>query len=287
MEENKEISALLNLIDDPDEEVFGAVSEKIIGYGRIIIPNLEHLWENTPNEEIQDRIESIIHRLHFKDLSKDFQEWSTSGHHDLLVGSLLAAKFQYPELSTSPALQEVEKLRRNIWLELNNYLTPLEQLRIVTGILYGYYGLKGTELSYANVNDFLLHKTLETKKGNQISNGILYLILCDLLDIPVKALNIPKQFVLAFFKTGYSDNLDQSFSNIEFFLDPSSGQVFTHKDIESYFKRISVPPVPSYFKPLSNKQVIQNLLEEMAKCFSEDKVQYKHTELLQLAALLD
>jgi regulator of sirC expression with transglutaminase-like and TPR domain len=287
MEENKEISALLNLIDDPDEEVFGAVSEKIIGYGRIIIPNLEHLWENTPNEEIQDRIEIIIHRLHYKDLSKDFQEWSISGHHDLLVGSLLAAKFQYPELSTSPVLQEVEKLRRNIWLELNNYLTPLEQLRIVTGILYGYYGLKGTELVYENVNDFLLHKTLETKRGNQISNGILYLILCDLLDIPVKALNIPKQFVLGFFKTGQSDNLDQGLSNIEFFLDPTSGQVFTHKDIESYFKRISVPPVQSYFKPLTNKQVIQNLLEEMSKCFTEEKVQYKHTELLQLATLLD
>jgi regulator of sirC expression with transglutaminase-like and TPR domain len=287
MEQTNEISALLNLIDDPDEEVFGAVTAKIIGYGRIIIPNLEHLWENTLNEEIQDRIELIIHRLHYKDLTDDFQGWNVSGHHDLLVGSLLAAKFQFPELSTSPVLQEVEKLRRNIWLELNNYLTPLEQLRIVTGILYGYYGLKGTELTYDNVNDFLLHKTLEIKKGNQISNGVLYLILCDLLDIPVKAINIPKQFVLAYFKTGISDNLDQSYSKIEFFLDPSSGQVFSHKDIESYFKRISVPPVQSYFRPLTNKQVIQNLLEEMAKCFTDEKVQYKNAELLQLAALLD
>jgi hypothetical protein len=32
MEQNKEISALLNLIDDPDEEVFGAVSSKIVEY---------------------------------------------------------------------------------------------------------------------------------------------------------------------------------------------------------------------------------------------------------------
>lgn len=287
MEETKEISALLNLIDDPDEEVFGAVSEKIIGYGKLIIPNLEHLWENTPDEDTQDRIELIIHRLHYKDLTGDFREWSISGHHDLLVGSLLAAKFQFPELSTAPVLQEIEKLRRNIWLELNNYLTPLEQLRIVTGILYGYYGLKGSELSYNDVNDFLIHKTLETKRGNQMSNGILYLILCELLDIPVKAINIPKQFVLAYCKNGVSENSDHNLSQIEFFLDPSSGQVFSHKDIESYFKRISVPPVNSYFKPLSNKRVVQMLLEEMAKCFTDEKKQYKNTELLQLAALLD
>lgn len=287
MEETKEISALLNLIDDPDEEVFGAVSEKIIGYGRIIIPNLEHLWENTLSEEIQERIEQIIHRLHYRDLKEDFQGWSNAGHHDLLVGALLAAKFQYPELSTTPVVQEVEKLRRNIWLELNNYLTPLEQIRIVTGILYGYFGLKGNEVTYDDVNNFLLHKTLESKKGNQISNGLLYLILCDLLDLPVKAIGIPKQFVLAYFKPGYTEDLEQCFSNIEFFIDPASGQVFSHKDIESYFKRISVPPVPSYFKPFSNKKIIQCLLEEMAKCFRDEKTQYKNEELLHLATLLD
>ena len=33
--------------------------------------------------------------------------------------------------STSPVLLEVEKIRRNIWLELNNYLTPLEQIQIL------------------------------------------------------------------------------------------------------------------------------------------------------------
>jgi regulator of sirC expression with transglutaminase-like and TPR domain len=200
----------------------------------------------------------------------------------------LASKFQYPEISTASTLQEMEKLRRNICLELNHYLTPLEQVRIVTGILYGYYGLKSNELGYNNVNDFLLHKVVETKRGNQISNGILYLILCDLLDIPVKAIDLPKQFVLAYFKPGYSSELEEQHINkIEFFIDPTSGQVFSHKDVEAYFKRISVPPVHAYFKPYSNKRVIQNLLEEMAKCFDDEKNFYKSEELLQLAALLD
>jgi hypothetical protein len=33
METNKEIVALLTLIDDPDQDVFEAVSEKIVDYG--------------------------------------------------------------------------------------------------------------------------------------------------------------------------------------------------------------------------------------------------------------
>ena len=288
MEQTKEISALLNLIDDPDEEVFGAVSDRIIGLGRNIIPNLENLWETTPDEQIQERIELIIHRLHYTDLTEDFRQWALAGHHDLLVGSLLVSKFQYPDLTTSPVLLEVEKIRRNIWLELNNYLTPLEQVRIITGILYSYYSLKGAETSYADINEFLIHKVLESKRGNQLSNGILYLILCELLDVPVKAISIPRQFVLAYFKPGYSSETTKDhFRKIEFFIDPSSGMGLSHRDIENYFKRISEAPVDACFKPLSNKRVIQHLLEESAKCFNNEKYAYKKVELLELAKLLD
>ncbi len=288
MENTKEISALLNLIDDPDEDVFGAVSSKIVEYGLRIIPSLENLWETTPDEEIQERIELLIHRLHYTDLVEDFRQWNLAGHFDLMVGALLACKFQYPDIATAAALQDIEKIRRNIWLELNNYLTPLEQIRIVTGILYGYYSLKGAEVAYSDVNDFLINKVLESKRGNQMSNGVLYLILCDLLDIPVKALAIPKQFILAYFKPGYSNEpKEQLINKIEFFIEPSTGQVFTHKDIEAYFKRISVPATHSYFKPLNNKKVIQHLLEEMSKCFTTEKNSYKKSELLNLANLLD
>jgi regulator of sirC expression with transglutaminase-like and TPR domain len=230
----------------------------------------------------------LIHRLHFRDLSEDFRQWNVSGHHDLMLGALLVCKFQYPDLATTPVLQEIEKIRRNIWLELNNYLTPLEQINIVTSILYSYYGLKGGEINHQETNEFLIHKTLEAKRGNQLSNGILYLVLAELLDIPVKAVSIPKQFVLAYFKHGYSDeNLENPQEKIEFYIDPTSGQVFTHKDVASYFKRISVEPTPAFFKPQNNRSVIKYLLEETSKCFTGEKDLYKQKELQDLVNLLD
>jgi regulator of sirC expression with transglutaminase-like and TPR domain len=288
MQENKEIKALLHLIDDPDEEVFNAVSGKIMDYGRGIIPNLENLWENTPSEDTQERIELLIHRLHYRDLTEEFDTWNKGPYQDLLTASILVSRFQYPELTTTSIMQEMEKLRRNIWLELNSYLTPLEQVHVVSSILYNYYGLKGMEVGYQHPEEFLVNKVLECKRGNTISNGILYLILSELLDIPVKAINIPKQFVLAFFKAGVppedETNMQQ---HIEFYIDPLSGQVFTHKDVENYFRRISVPPVPSYFKPLSHRRIIQTLLEEFSKCFDNPKDQYKLKELILLSESLN
>jgi len=60
LKENKEITALLNLIDDPDEDVYHTVSNKLVSFGKEIIPNLENLWESISNEETQERIELLI-----------------------------------------------------------------------------------------------------------------------------------------------------------------------------------------------------------------------------------
>jgi regulator of sirC expression with transglutaminase-like and TPR domain len=288
LQENKEISALFHLIDDPDEEVYGAISEKILSFGKGIIPNLEHLWENTTDSTIQERIENIIHRLHFRDLCDDFTDWK-NGSTNLLTGALLVARYHYPDMQEDNVLKELEKIRRNTWLELNTYLTPLEQVNIVSGILYNYSKLKGVEIAYNNPDDFLINKVLESKRGNAVSNGIIYLILCELLDIPVRCINIPRQFIV-----GYMDaqvNIlnpgSHPADSIKFFIDPVNGQVYSHKDVENYFKRIAVPPTPSYYKPRNNKQIIQYLIEDFAKCFDNTNNAYKMQELLSIINLLE
>ncbi len=288
MKENKEISALLHLMDDPDEYVYNTVSDKIISFGKDIIPNLENLWENTTNEELQERIELLIHKLHFRDLTNDFTSWA-AGEADLLQGALLVARYHYPELNNNTVYQEVEKLRRNIWLELNAYLTPLEQVNVITSIMYNYYKQTGVEFAYNTPDDYLVNKALESKKGNAISNGIIYLVLCELLDVPVKAVNIPRQFILAYFDPQHDllNPAGHASEKINLYIDPLNGQMYSHKDVENYFKRIAVPPTNSYFRQLSNKRIIQFLLEELSKCFDNESNHYKMTELLSLANLLD
>jgi len=239
-------------------------------------------------DTIQERIEMLIHRLHYRDLTEDFQRWKTSSYHDLLTASLLVSKFQYPDLATSPVLEEIEKLRRNIWLELNSYLTPLEQVNVLTSIIYGYYNLKGTEVGYQHPDEFLIHKMIETKRGNTIINGIVYLLMGELLDIPVKAINIPRQFVLAYIKPALADeeNKKAAIDRIEFFIDPMSGQVFSHKDVMNYFNRIAITPSDVHFKPCNHIRIMQTLLEEFSKCFDNESNLYKKTELLMLSRML-
>lgn len=285
METTREISALLHLIDDPDGEVFTTVSERIFSYGKNIIPNLENLWENTPDENVQERIELLIHRLHFQDLQKDVSDYARRDPHDLLEGALLVSRYQFPDLATHTVMQDIEKVRRNVWLELNSYLTALEQVNVINKILFTYHKFKGVEVSYQYPEEFLINKMLETKRGNSITNGIFYQVLCQLLDIPVRAINIPRQYILAYFDTTheYFATEKNKPNKIHFYIDPMNGQIYTQKDVENYFKRISVNPIPAYFKPMPHRRIVQYLFEEYAKCFDNDKQRYKQTELISLA----
>ncbi len=288
MKSNNEISALFTLIDDPDEEVYSTISNKIISLGKSVIPDLENLWENTHQEEVQERIESLIHKLHFKDLFADFENWKKNDE-DLLKAAILCARYHYPEMQSTKVFQEIEKLRKYIWLELNNYLTPLEQSNVVTSILYSYYKLTGVETDYDQPETFLINRTLETKKGNVISNGIIYLILCELLDIPVKAIYLPKQFILAYFDQQFDllNTSGRSSEKILFYIDPTNGQIYSHKDIENYLKRISMPYNKAYFRKMNKSQVIRFLLSNLSKCYENDRNRFKVEEIESIIDMLN
>lgn len=288
MQANKEIRALLQLIDDPDDEVFDTVANRLLGFGREIIPNLEQLWEATVDEGLQERIETLIHRVHFNDLQDEFLEWSNSKNPELLRGAILVAKYQFPDLNIPSILTQFDQIRRNIWLELNNYLTPLEQVNVFNSILYNYYKLQGHELTEREPKYFFINLVLESKQGNSYSLGVLYLALCELLDIPIFAIDLPRQFVFAYIDTlhHFYRQDDDAVQQIQFYVDPLSGMVYTQKDVDTYLRKINYNDKDAYMSPLSSKRVVFKMLEELALCYRYKREEAKAEEIQSLMNLL-
>lgn len=289
MQHNREISALLSLIDDPDTEVFNTVAEKLLHYGPEIIPNLEQLWEVTADTTTQERIEMLIHRVHFQDLQRELYDWSKMQKPELLRGAILVAKFQFPEMNVPAILSQFDQIRRNIWLELNNYLTPLEQVNVFNSILYNYYKLQGHELTERDPKYFFINQVLESKQGNAYSIGVVYLALCELLDIPVFAIDLPRQFVFA-----YIDTLHHFYSleeapvqQIQFFVDPMNGMVYTQKDVDTYLKKINATEKEKYFKPIDSRQVIYKMLEELMLSYRYKRDEERANEIQELMNIVN
>jgi len=289
MQKEAEISALFKLIDDPDEEVFNTIADRLLNYGTPIIPDLEHLWENTLDEATLDRIEIMIYKLRLQDLKEAFIEWKSKPDPSLFEGALLVTKFQFPELAIDSLRHQMEKIRRNIWLELNNYLTPLEQANVIRNILFSYYQIKGVEVNYEKPEEFLIAAPLQSKKGNAIANTLLYAELCQQLEIQAQFINIPKQCIIAFYASDWDPEeiVPNPQEFIQFYVEGTTGNAFSQKDLDQYMIRSNIEPKNSYYKALSNVKIIKKHLLEFAKCFNSPTLQYKQKDLSDLADLLD
>ncbi len=288
MEQNNEIRALLVLMDDPDDEVYDTVASKLLNYGKEIIPTLEQLWEVTPDESLQGRIEDLIHRVNFQDLQSEFAEWSRLEQPELLRGAILVAKFQYPQLNVAAVLTQFDQLRKNVWLELNNYLSPLEQVNVFNSILYNFYKLKGHELTEREPNHFFINHVLESRQGNCYTIGVLYLALCEMLDIPIFAVDVPRQFIFAYIQVlPHLFNMHQHIlQNAQFYIDPISGVIYSQKDVDSYLKKINAMDRDMYLAPILNKRIIFKMMEELALCYRYKREDQKADDVQQLMQLL-
>ncbi|MGB1317801.1 MAG: hypothetical protein ACPG5W_06330, partial [Flavobacteriales bacterium] len=121
-----ELKALIELLDDPDEMVYQNVSERLVSFGKHVIPRLEGQWEEVAQRGVQSRIEEIIHQIEFEVCQLALTDWRKGTTENLFEGELASSMFQYPDQQVTEMVAKLELLRKDIWLELNNNLTSLE-----------------------------------------------------------------------------------------------------------------------------------------------------------------
>lgn len=271
MKSTKEIKALFHLLDDPDREIFDTVSEKIVHYGKAIIPNLEELWESTNNNEVQERIENIIHKLNFSETEQSFAKWFTADKPNLLDGAILLSRFRYAEVQEDELRKVIKSLYQSCWLEISNYLTPLEQINVINSIIYSMYKFFGQDLDANKPNHYFINDVAETRMGNSYSIGLIYQYLCELLDIPVFAIQLPRQYLLAYFDTAYNffDTHKAPSLKIQFYIDPNDGTIFTQNDVDVYLKKYELSTDEFTYQPLEAKDIIVIQMEALITLYEQ------------------
>lgn len=280
-----EINALLNLIEDPDEEIFNSVSERFVGLGKETVQILEDFKNSSSIQDVQDKTQLIISKINLKYLSLNLSEWVANDGESLIEPSLIIADYLNNETDRETLFFELEKIRKSVWLELNNYLTPLEEINVINKIIFGYYKFKGKETSYPNIIDFDLYNVLLNKSGHSFPLAVLYLIVAEMLGISVRPVDVPKQNLLCYVEKS-SFPFAENDTEILFYLDPSGGHVYTQNDIENYLKKIDYFPHPIEIKPSSNTRFLKNWLFEISKSEKANGNTYNAQEIMRIAESL-
>lgn len=283
MKEN-ELQALIHLLEDPDEEVFSAVKEQIMLMGEEIIPALEHAWENTFNNTLQSRIENLIHDIQMDRVRQELRIWAETGGTDLLAGTLLISRYQYPDLDEEQVRKQIDLIKRDVWLEINGNLTAFEKVKVINHILFDVYQFSGNTTNYHAPQNSYINNVLESKKGNPLLLSILYSVIAQGLNIPIYGVNLPEHFILAY-RDEFTLQKEGEAEPILFYINPfSRGAVFSKREIDTFLKQLKLEANPIFYESCANTAIISRQLRNLIHSY--EKLGYPN-KVDELTSLLD
>ena len=284
--DKREILAMISLLDDNDNEVVDTVTGTLLQQGTEVIPDLEKAWEGTPSEKIQARLENLIQEIQFNGLKKDLDKWVKSGAEYVLEGAFYVARSQFPDISMGKINEQIENLRKDVWLEINDNLTALEKVKILNYVIFDMHKFSRNNADFYSPQNSYINQVFETKKGNPISLAIIYLSVAWKLKLPIYGVNLPKNFILAY-KDVYGMHDDPESEDILFYINPyNKGAVLGRREIDYFISQQQIKPHPSFYVPCSNIDIVVRLINNLILSFEKLGFAQKITRMKELLTIL-
>jgi len=262
------ISALIKLLDEPDEKAYNLIRDEIFSIGPDAVGPLEDALENSFDSIVEERIQSIIRKLRQENLYIEFVNWLNLGSVDLLKGFMLVAKTQYPALDEDDIIIRIEQLKMDIWIELHENLTALENIKVLNHVIFELHHFDGNKSDMTAPQNSYINTFLETRKGSPLSLGILFIILSQKLGLPVYGVNLPQHFILAYLTDSGIKNPGEQ--DVLFYINPfNNGAVFTRREIELFIRQMKLKPEKSFFAPCNNPDIIRRLINNLIFSYNQ------------------
>jgi len=280
----KEINSLIKLLDDPDREIYEHIHDKILSYGGEVIEYLESAWEQAFDPIQQERIADLVHEIQFRLVKEELKLWYQGGAFDLLQGALIINKYQYPDLDEQKVINQIEAIKRDIWLQMIYDSSPAEQVKLINHVFYNIHGFSGNTANHQDPQNSYLNQVLETKKGNQISLAIIYSIIAQKLDIPVYGVNLPQHFILAY----VDETMETEFEGgVLFYINAfNKGFIFGRRDVDMFLKQLNLKAEKQFYEPCSNADIVRRILRNLISAYENLGSTEKVAELNELLEIV-
>jgi regulator of sirC expression with transglutaminase-like and TPR domain len=279
-----EIHSLIKLLDDPDKEIFEHIHDKIFSYGGEAIEYLESAWEQAFDPILQERIANLVHEIQFGLVKEDLRLWYQGGSFDLLQGVLTINKYQYPDLDEQKLINQIEAIKRDVWMQMIYDASPAEQIKLINHVFYNIHGFSGNTSNHHDPQNSYLNQVLESKKGSQTSLAIIYSIIAQKLDIPVYGVNLPQHFILAYVDESAETEFE---GGILFYINAfNRGAIFGRRDVDMFLKKLNLKAEKQFYEPCSNADIIRRILRNLISAYENSGSTEKVAELNELLEIV-
>lgn len=268
---NSELQALISLLEDEDPGVKAHVHKKLISLGDQVIPTLETAWEQE-DQRVQEQIEEIIYVIQSEQAILALKNWMHSQLPDLLDGWFYLTRYQYPEIEFDNYKGQISRLVNRIWLELRSGMTVPESLMVVNRMLFVRERFRANRKNLNDPQNYFLNGLIDGKKGAPLSLGLLYLILCQELEIQLHGILLPGYFVLVH-KQGEEAYYVDVFNK---------GTLFTKDDLTRFLSEMNVEQEERYYQPASHQQIILEMVRALLLTYRQRRQQDKVEKMQKL-----
>ncbi|GHT14137.1 hypothetical protein AGMMS4956_11430 [Bacteroidia bacterium] len=191
-----ELSALINLLDDPDPEVIKTVQERVLAQGEDVLPALQQALLSGMEGVRKQRVQGFIEQVQQATVQKEFTEWVANNGKNMLRGMYCIAKFACPEVR----YDDVHTCFKTTVLDLilpkiKEKQTLVKKIQIVNDVLFNQ--CKFVHLPYSNeAGKYYIHQLLKEKQLTPISLIMLYLCIAERLHISMEVVFLPRGWAL-------------------------------------------------------------------------------------------
>ncbi len=251
--EVSEIKSLISLLDDEDESIYSTVRERLLSYkdsALEFIPFIED--KNTVAEKRLSEVREILIRASFKEQLRKLKR-NKEGEIDLEDSVFLFARQRYSDLDASIYTELLNNYASELKEKLTSVNDESEILQRVISFFTDEKSFVGNRDDYYSEENHYINKVLDTKIGIPITLSVVYLLVGQRINLPIKGIGLPGHFVLRF-----------SFGSSHVYFDPfNGGKILSRSDCETIVKNLGFNFTEEYLQPVSSKQILERMLRNI------------------------
>ncbi len=275
MNKQTSIKSLLQLLDDPDLEIYTTVELKLLEFGLEVLKDIPKYVNES--ELYIKRIELLKSKIIHTGMLKDFRHYvSTNDELDLEEGAFLLSQVANPLLQINVYKNVLNEYARDLTGILATDTLTIDMLEKISKYLFEKRKFIPNTENYHNLSNHLIDQVLETKLGIPLSLSFIYMFVAKRLNIPLKGIGLPGHFIVS---------LDV-FGEI-FYIDPFSyGKILKSNDCKILVERSGFKFHEDYFEPVTVKQMLERMIRNMISSYEKQKNNLEAQNMLQYIDIL-
>ncbi len=263
----KELKAVLKLLEDPDPMVYEHVKNVILSQGMNIIGELQLVNHISNSELARHRSQVLIKLIEFQSILNRFRMHKKEGDIFLLEMFLDLQKWIEPRYADF-VNERFKRLERIIWLETNDSDRPLDKIRTLNRLFFDIYSYKGV-LDPVHWRAYLPAHLLRSYRSSATFLTLLYLALLETVGVPLNLFSAGEYIILAYSGKDYFKRVD--YTHVHFFIALMDEAVILEPDaLQQLLKKYKAGTLEEILTPMTLPEAVAFYISNLRKALEKD-----------------